>query len=142
MSKEVKHGPTDGIAVFAPVIASIIILIGSNGLIRLLSSWLGALGKPGAFSMGILIVYLWFLQGRKPTLRRNSRQFRSVFSQEKQVAYHNCRNSTVWLYFQCTNWGKPPKKYVCKAQTELIRLHSAILSWRINHNGNIFAYIY
>lgn len=58
MSKEVKHGPTDGIAVFAPVIASIIILIGSNGLIRLLSSWLGALGKPGAFGMGILIVYL------------------------------------------------------------------------------------
>ena len=37
MGEEVKHGPTDGVAVFAPVIASIIILIGSNGLIRLLT---------------------------------------------------------------------------------------------------------
>lgn len=57
MGEEVKHGPTDGVAVFAPVIASIIILIGSNGLIRLLS-WLGALSRLGALSMGILIVYL------------------------------------------------------------------------------------
>lgn len=58
MSEEVKHGSTDGVAVFAPVIASIIILIGSNRLIRLLSSWLGALGRLGALSMGILTVYL------------------------------------------------------------------------------------
>lgn len=58
MGEEVKHGPTDGVAVLAPVIASIIILIGSNGLIRLLNSWLGALGRLGAFSTGILIVYL------------------------------------------------------------------------------------
>lgn len=58
MGEEVKHGPTDGIAVFAPVIASIVIFIGSNGLIRLLSSWLGALSRLGALSAGILIVYL------------------------------------------------------------------------------------
>lgn len=57
MGEEVKHGPTDGVAVFAPVIASIIILIGSNRLIRLLS-WLGALSRLGALSMGILTVYL------------------------------------------------------------------------------------
>lgn len=57
MGEEVKHGPTDGVAVFAPVIASIIILIGSNGLIRLLS-WLRALSRLGALSTGILIVYL------------------------------------------------------------------------------------
>lgn len=37
MSEEVKHGPTDGVAVFAPVIARIIILISSSGLIQLLS---------------------------------------------------------------------------------------------------------
>ena len=58
MSKEVKHGPTDGVAVLAPVIASIIILICSNGLFRLLSSWLGALCSLGALGMRILIVYL------------------------------------------------------------------------------------
>lgn len=64
MSEEVKHGSTDGVAVFAPVIASIVILIGSKRLIRLLSSWLGALGRLGALSMGILTVYLWFLEGK------------------------------------------------------------------------------
>lgn len=84
MSEEVKHGPTNGVAVFAPVIASIIILIGSNGLIRLLSSWLEALSRLGALSMGILIVYLWFLdRGNKPTLKRNSRQSTSVLPQKK-----------------------------------------------------------
>lgn len=40
MGEEVKHGPTDSVAVLAPVIASVIILIGRNGLIKLLSSWL------------------------------------------------------------------------------------------------------
>ena len=64
MSEEVKHGPTDGVAVFAPVIASIIILIGSNGLIRMLSSWLEALSRLGALSMGILTVYFGFLEGK------------------------------------------------------------------------------
>lgn len=64
MSEEVKHGPTDGVAVFAPVIASIIILIRSNGLIRLLNSWLGALSRLGALNMGILTVYLGFLKGK------------------------------------------------------------------------------
>lgn len=57
MGEEVKHGPTDGVAVFAPVIASIIIFIGSNRLIRLFSSWLGALSRLGALSTGILIVH-------------------------------------------------------------------------------------
>lgn len=58
MGEEVKHGPTDGVAVLAPVIASIIILIGSNGLIKLLSSWLEALCRLGALSTRIFIVYL------------------------------------------------------------------------------------
>lgn len=58
MGEEVKHGPTDGVAVLAPVIASIVILIGSNELIKLLSSWLEALCRLGALSMRILIVYL------------------------------------------------------------------------------------
>lgn len=58
MGEEVKHGPTDGVAVLAPVIASIIILIGSNGLIKLLRSWLEALCRLGALSTRILTVYL------------------------------------------------------------------------------------
>lgn len=57
MGEEVKHGPTDSIAVFAPVIASIIILVSSNGLIRLLRSWLGAFGRLGTLNTGLLIAY-------------------------------------------------------------------------------------
>lgn len=50
MSEEVKHGPTDGIAVSAPVITSIIILISSNRLIRLVGKWLWAYRRLWAFS--------------------------------------------------------------------------------------------
>jgi hypothetical protein len=58
VGEEVKHGPADGIAVFAPVTASIIIFISRNGLIRLFSSWLGAFGRLRALNSGLLIIYL------------------------------------------------------------------------------------
>jgi hypothetical protein len=55
MGEEVKHGPTGGIAVFAPVTASIIILISSNRLVRLLNSWLEAFSRTRALNTGLFI---------------------------------------------------------------------------------------
>lgn len=57
MGEEVKHGPTDGVAVFAPVIASIIILISSDRLIRVLSSWLEDFSRTRALNIGLFIYF-------------------------------------------------------------------------------------
>lgn len=55
MGEEVKHGPTYGVTVFAPVIASIIILISSNRLVRLLRVWLEAFSRIRALDTGVFI---------------------------------------------------------------------------------------
>lgn len=55
--EEVKHGPTYGVAVFAPVIASIIILITSNRLLRLLRGRLEAFSRIRALNIGLFIYF-------------------------------------------------------------------------------------
>lgn len=73
VSEEVKHGPTDGTAIFAPVVASVIILITSNRLITLLSKWLGAFSRFRALNTGLLMVYFQFLEEKNLHLQKISR---------------------------------------------------------------------
>lgn len=57
MGEEVKHGPTYGVAVFAPVITSVVILIHSNRLVRLLRGWLEAFSRIRVLNTGLFIYF-------------------------------------------------------------------------------------
>lgn len=107
MGEEVKHSPTNGVAVFAPVIASIIILISSSGLIWLHSSQLEAFSRVGTSRIRLIIVYHWFLEReRKLILTRNSRYIIHVLSQKLN------KNMATWLEFwwlRLYKLGRNPK---------------------------------